>query len=255
MARSYRFPKNPICIYCQKRAGTTVDHVFGRCFFGSVMPEFSMKVPSCRECNSGKGDGSDRDMSADEEYVRTLFAAVGSNHPAAARLILGEITRSLTRNSRLRNTFKEKMTKVDAVTPTGIIVPNRDAIRLDEDDYAKIERVVGKMVRGLCYTMSEVTWPDPCPLPLDWRVVVEQLTQEKFSELDRRFDTCPRNTAWTSMGSENAINFRGVSEARDSHRMLWLFVFYGAIPFFAYTEPDEGYAADEAPPSHAPPGP
>src|SRR5207249_2713461 len=50
MAKSYRFPKNPRCIYCQTRPGTTVDHVFARAFFGSVQPGFSMKAPSCREC-------------------------------------------------------------------------------------------------------------------------------------------------------------------------------------------------------------
>jgi hypothetical protein len=239
MGKSYRFPKNPLCVYCQKRPGTTVDHVFARAFFGTVMPEFSMKAPSCIECNQGKGDGSDLNMSADEEHVRTLFTAMAQSHPTAKRLIQKEVRRSLARNSSLRNRFKAKVVTVDALTPTGIVVPNLPALQLNDDDRAKIQRVLAKMVKGLCYTMSEVTWPDPSPLPHDWRVVVEHVNAEKLLELNQRFDRCPRHSEWTGMGSENAIRFRGASEARDSHKMLWLLIFYDALSYFAYTEPIE----------------
>jgi hypothetical protein len=237
MGSSYRFPKNPLCIYCQKRPGTTEDHAFARAFFGSKAPEFSMKVPSCPECNRGKGDGSDRDMSVDEEYVRTLFVAGAQSHPTANRLIQEEIARSFERNSALREKFKEKMTRVNLMTPSGIVVQNAPALKLERDDRERIKRVLTKMVKGLCYTMSEVTWPDPCPLPLDWDVVVQPVNEQQFVELNQRFNRCARNSRWTGMGSENAIQFRGVSEARNSHRMLWLIVFYGSIPFFVYTEP------------------
>jgi hypothetical protein len=203
------------------------------------MPEFSMKVPSCPECNKGKGDGSERDMCNDEEHVRTLFAAAGQNHPTATRLIEKEITRSFERNASLRNRFLEKMVTVNALTPSGVIVPDISALQINDDDRAKIQRVITKMVKGLHYTMSEVTWPDPCPLPVDWRVAVEYLDAKKYMELNQRFDHCPRNSKWTDMGSEQAIRFRGVSEARDSHRTAWLLLFYEVVPFFAYTEPPE----------------
>lgn len=234
---NYRFPKNPLCIYCQIRPGTTEDHVFSRAFFGAVQPEFAMKVPACRECNNGKGDGTNREMCKDEEYVRTIFTAAGQQHPTAARLIKGEITRSFIRSSSLLNDFKQKMVTLNAVTPSGIVVPNVSAMKLNPQDRERINRVLTKIVKGLCYTMSEVTWPDPCPLPPNWRVVIEQIDKPKFIELNQRFDQCDRNMKWTDMGSEQAIRFRGASEAKDSHFWLWLLHFYDALGFFAYTEP------------------
>src|SRR5689334_9733821 len=85
-----------VCVYCQQRAADTVEHVVARCFFGSVPPKRAVKVPACRECNSGRGDGGIRPMTMDEEYVRTVLALEhrSSDHPVAMQLLSSEIPRS-----------------------------------------------------------------------------------------------------------------------------------------------------------------
>src|SRR5687767_6921400 len=89
-------PPPQLCIYCQERTADTVEHVVARCFFGTMPPRCAIKVPACRECNEGRGDGNQRHMTLDEEYVRTIFAneVNSADHPVAKQLLLNEIPRS-----------------------------------------------------------------------------------------------------------------------------------------------------------------
>jgi hypothetical protein len=85
--------EQPLCIYCQERPGVTVDHVFARAWFGNAKPKVWMTVPACEECNKGRGDGAQRHMSADEEWLRTTIASEynASKHPTAKGPIDSEI--------------------------------------------------------------------------------------------------------------------------------------------------------------------
>src|SRR5262245_4067624 len=91
-----------ICIYCQARPAVNEEHVVAKCFFGGVAPKRYIKVPACRECNAGRGDGGDRPLSMDEEYVRTVMVMEknASSHPVAAKLLKEEVQRSLLRRPK-----------------------------------------------------------------------------------------------------------------------------------------------------------
>lgn len=237
---TYRPEKNPLCIYCQQRPGDTEDHVFARSFFGQVQPEHAMKVPCCKECNQNCGDGEDRRMTLDEEWVRTIFATIGVGyHPAAARLLDNEIERSFQRSPKLKTTFEQMPLKLILEDKHERFSASIVAVDFAPADMKRINRVIRKIVKGLSYTYSEVDWPRPCPLPVDLPIKIHRLTPKAFVTTDRAFNLAPRHGAWTTMGSEGVVRYRAISESSTSHHVAWLLLFYNCLPFLAYAGPKD----------------
>ena len=91
---------NPkICAYCGQRPGEDKEHVVGRVFY-ITPPKTGVIVPSCADCNRGRGDGGIRDMHLDEEYMRNVLCiAEGTQfHPVATELSKTKVVRSFRRS-------------------------------------------------------------------------------------------------------------------------------------------------------------
>jgi hypothetical protein len=240
------------CIYCQERPAATVDHVFARAWFGTAKPKVWMTVPSCEECNQGRGDGEQRHMSADEEWLRTIIASEhnASKHPTAKRLIEGEIIRSFKRRPQFARRLVENARFVDAKTESGIVVPNQPAFALEDD---RLNRVIRKMVRGLFYTYSFRRQDKGTPLPKEWPIAVSRIrTNEDFEKFDKTMDAWPLSLQWWSMGDEKAISYRGAIRNHESNLSIWIIVFYGAVAFLAHTIPPPGSPLAKAEPDLGP---
>jgi hypothetical protein len=91
----------PLCIYCGVRRGKENEHVISKGFYSSP-PKKAITVPSCGNCNRGRGDGRLRPLSLDEEYMRTVLCMTegAANHPVVNALLEGSITRSFRRRPR-----------------------------------------------------------------------------------------------------------------------------------------------------------
>jgi ribosomal protein S10 len=177
-------------------------------------------------------------MTLDEEWARTLFAFIGSrHHPTAARLLTDEIRRSFERRPKLQAAFEQKGVRVSVADKGGSFDATVVELDLNATDRGRINRVVRKMVKGLSYTHSEVTWPDPCPLPKDTHIAIHRVSPMAFERINYAFDSTPRHGDWTRMGDEGAIRFRAVSEARSSHNVAWMLLFYNCIAYLAYAGP------------------
>ena len=221
----------PLCAYCQERPGVTVEHVVARCFFGSVPPKRAIKVPACRECNEGRGDGGQRPLTMDEEYVRTVLALEhrSSDHRVAANLLTNEIPRSYDNSPGLLRRIAHRMSVVDATARGGIIVPSVPLITVETD---RLIRVLKKIARGLFYAVNERPLPQDCPVTCSPR-----LDAEKLAEISRRMDGLKRTTRWWNIGEEGGFRFRCAMEHEHSTRSLWLLIFYDSVAFGVHTVP------------------
>jgi hypothetical protein len=226
-----------LCAYCNERPAVNAEHVVARGFFPKPRPGGLVKVPACRECNAGRGDGASRNMSDDEEYARTFMAseAGASRHPDAKALIDGEIQRSIER-SILANTgfaymVADSIKEVQAVNEYGIHLGNAQIINVET---GRIVRVLTKITRGLFYHITKR------PLPLQRRVFVSSpLNIEKFKTITALFARMPSRTGWKLYGNHQTFGFSGAlwGDPAVSDVSMWMLVFYRRFIFYCDTAP------------------
>lgn len=130
-----------LCTYCRLRPAETDDHVPPKCLFPQPRPSNLITVPSCGICNQG--------ASADEEYflASMMFTEAGSS-PAGRALWQQKLRRMYAKNLGLRYRIAASLTQVNLVTPAGLFLGRRLA---QNPDFARLEKVVVKIVRGLYY--------------------------------------------------------------------------------------------------------
>jgi hypothetical protein len=147
--------KKQTCIYCGKRPAVKNEHVIAESFFitgdSDKLPAVMVTVPSCKECDSGRGDGGPRDFHLDEEYVRNaLVSRVGmENHPIANKL-MPKAARAFGRSVGLAVTMFGTAKELTILRKQkGILVPT-PVVKVDVD-MKRFHRVFKKIVRGLHY--------------------------------------------------------------------------------------------------------
>lgn len=219
------------CIYCCIRPAVNKEDVVAKGFFGKPRPRNPVKVPSCRECNAGRGDGGSRPLSEDEEYTRIVFCAdeAGGGHPVAMSLVAGEISRSLDYSPKLRSMMAANLGLVTGRTSAGILVPNLPAINIRRD---RVYRVLRKITRGMFYAATDQ------PLPPDWEVTVsERLDQKQFEQTRNGIDSLRVRTGWHGIGDTGVFCCSGGKEDPNSYQSVWLLLFYQKIAFATATAP------------------
>jgi hypothetical protein len=222
-------PPTPLCIYCQKRPAVEEEHVIAKGFFGTIPPKCYVKVPACKQCNSGRGDGQPRPMSMDEEYTRTVMANEerAAEHPVAAALLAGEIPRSYENSPAFRDRIAGAMSIGEVRTPQGIIIPNQMTMKVET---GRVARVMQKITRGLFYDLHKR------PLPVGWPVHVS--SPPKVSDIvpvKELMDRCKHKTPVINVGDEKAFMFRGATPDPDQNISVWFLVFYRSIVFVTDT--------------------
>jgi hypothetical protein len=148
------------CAYCLTRDASTREHVIARGFFAK-QPLDNLTVPTCEPCNSGSGDGIDRPLSQDEEYVRTVLAwhAGSWGHSAADELVRGKIARSFARRPDGLPQMLARSMRPLGIDKPGVWFPGRSTMEVDG---ARIGRVLRKITKGLFYVHNEFPLPEDC---------------------------------------------------------------------------------------------
>ena len=130
-------------------------------------------VPVCEDCNRGTGDGVDRPMSMDEEYMRTVLTMTEASerHPVAVKVFEDAVSPSFTRRPKMGTSIINTTKVFRAVTKSGLSLPySRLAFQIDLD---RFERVLRKMAKGMFYAFTK------CPVPIDASFkITPRLTQE-----------------------------------------------------------------------------
>jgi hypothetical protein len=221
-----------ICVYCGERPAVNDEHVVAKCLFTPPLPPM-ITVPSCRECNAGRADGIDRDLSLDEEYLRNVVCMRHDNdHPVAARLRLGKVIRSfensLPMTKALLNGSQPVLLKTATEHPDVYLLDQSGSFNVD---LSRIARVLKKIVRGLFYAREGMS------LPQDYEVrMAPDLPLSTFQEMINMLgDSCDD---WYGLG-DNVFVYRSLRTREDRFRTVWLMVFYESFACSAYTFPRE----------------
>jgi hypothetical protein len=146
----------PVCYICGQRA-TTKDHVIPNGMFPSTSVARRIKAPACVGCNAG--------YSADEEYFRTALVAMQwFRSPIVHDLFVEKVVPSFERdNTALRRSFLQSMQEI--AIDTGREMVSIGLVKLDAE---RMDRVVGKIARGLFYHIRRERLPDDSSLTFHW---------------------------------------------------------------------------------------
>jgi hypothetical protein len=241
MATSFdnRSNASGLCVYCSQRAAVNREHVIARGFFPKPRPGGLPSVPACRECNAGRGDGGTTDLSADEEYVRTVMSAeVGATrHPDAIKLMTNEVTRSVNRsvlaNTGFARMLADSLEVATARNDLGIILGQ---VGLMHVSVPRIVRVLQKITRGLFYYVHNRPLP---PAIRPW--VSATLSQQRAIPIRGLMDLMKHRTGWRCYGNQKTVCWYGATwgDPATSTQFMLLTVFYSRFVFYTDTVPRE----------------
>ena len=265
-AMAKRKKPKPICIYCQKAAGTTKDHVFPNSWYPVTTPTTVQRrtVPCCPPCNGRLKDAEDG-VALDLLFVCNAdvpeIAGVQDNIFKAWKIQHARDPEDHKHRAGKNLKILKTMAWPDAVPGSpvvfvrqggGLYRPASPARKIDKD---AMRAVLQKIVRGLHFL--EVNWfrsrPGPRPteahldplLPLDLKfqyslvpnplvkMLDPTLTIESFSpELLSVIGNCDR---YTMFGP--GLHFRRFRTLHGGS--MWLFRIWGQLDFVVFAYPPE----------------
>ncbi len=189
-----------------------------------------LTVPVCKECNSGKGDGYDRPMSVDEEYVRNMLVIWdgAQEHTAAKTLFEDPVIRSFRRHHRLRTSLLSQQRRIWLPSAGGVLQP-KVAFPYEAE---RVYRVIAKMVKGLFFFYSGN------PLA---KTAVVQAMHIKGHELKSYIETITNTQSFVPpmRVANDVLMLAGTVPPPNTVYSMWVLVFYGIIPFVGITLPAE----------------
>lgn len=147
-----RPPQTQMCVYCNKRPATTVDHVVPLCLFAPPLPLDMVTVPACQPCNVAKSKNDDyfRDM-----LIVDMFCV---DHPVAQCLLAGKMRRSMQRNrSRVAREAVAQQRMESFYSAGGVYLGDVHAVKFED---ARVQDIYSMMVRGLYYKILKKRLPD-----------------------------------------------------------------------------------------------
>lgn len=196
------------CYICGEPA-STVDHVPPQSLFATV-PESIIRVWACEKCNRG--------ASLDEEYVRTILAAMGYAHSLAARQVWeGPVIRSFKRRPEgLRARIAKAILPLEVRSAAGGILGHVPGIGIDGP---RARRVFRKIARGLYFHDR------------GGRLSDEELLLFRDADVKMDFELISRSWPGTDMGE--AFRYRAL-HAPEGSSFIW-FEFYRAHWWLALT--------------------
>ena len=187
-------------------------------------------VPSCEECNSGKGDGIDRKMSLDEEYVRTVFcmSEPADRHPIAMKVLTESVFTSFDRSPKFQQSFLKSGRFETQQTPSGILIPNKFTF---EYDMSRMTRVFTKIAKGLFYNFSKR--PVKKTSAVNVYAKVDQETVDYFAKMIN-----DANHVGPFEIQNQTVVFSGGRNNAESDDSCWILVFYKAYAVVVYIVDD-----------------
>ena len=128
-----------LCIYCGQEADTR-DHVPPKLLFPKPRTKM-VTVPACLQCNKSyeKDDVLFAVASCLDAYIE---------HPQAMHVWESSLRPHILKRPRFRSMLASNIMPGRVVTPTGVYLPDRVAVRFSKE---RLTRVVGRIVRGLLW--------------------------------------------------------------------------------------------------------
>jgi hypothetical protein len=230
---------NPkMCAYCGQRPAEDNEHVVGQVFYINS-PKIGVTVPSCADCNRGRGDGGIRDLHLDEEYMRNVLCiAEGTQfHPVATVLSKTKVVRSFRRSVGLAKSVLKATGFTELKTEGGLFEPYSSRVFYPE--WPRIQRVLRKITKGLYY------WSRDERLSDDYFVLVNPMVRpEEVPLLMDRLDAIGAFGPET-LDEYGVFKFMLGAEKTNAARTQWLIRFYDWAVFHTWTLPKAEVAEGE----------
>lgn len=220
------------CIYCGQRPATEKEHVVAKVFY-ITPPKIGVTVPSCAECNRKRGDGGVRDIHLDEEYMRNVLCmAEGTQtHSIATELFQTKVSRSFRRSIGLKKTLLRAFGRIPFKSEGGIFEPYSSPYFYP--DWARIQRVLRKITRGLYFWSSDKRLPDKYTILVNPAVRPDELP-ELVNQLKNIGEFGPK-----TLDEYNVFCFMVAATKGETARSHWLMRFYGWAVFHTWTLPQK----------------
>jgi hypothetical protein len=187
------------CIYCGSAPGASRDHAIPKSLLGDGRYRPNLRtVPACGPCN--------RFFSRDEEYLRRVIVTFFAHTPEGDALYDGAVGRSFDRSSAIEGAVWGIL-GADAGQPCA------------ELDTASLNRVAGKIVRGLSYLRSGYALPPDAVFAFAWY------------EPEQRPAPLASLLSAAAVDTDDAPNFtfQVVDGPDPAHAQLWELVFFGGF--------------------------
>lgn len=209
------------CAYCaQVTEQITRDHVVPSTLWGGkgFRPKHPVVVPACGDCQ--------HEYDSEAEYFRNCLVAMmdRGSHPVAERVLTGSMDRNLKKSKRAASELLKGLRLLPRMTPSGIMTGAGLGFQID---IVRINRVIEKIVRGIYYHKSRKRFPATHEV----RVFVGNgfWEQEGFQHLFATMSGAEHQ-------GDDVFTCRYVRDNTDRDTTAWLFVFYGKIGFFIWTQ-------------------
>lgn len=218
------------CTYCHSVGPVTDDHVPPKALFGPQDPAAPdlVTVPACNGCREG--------TSKDDEYMRNmLIFRANPSESSDAEAVLRKTVRGLQRpeQTAFRRAIMGSIDLRPVETPSGVYLGRRPVYPVE---LPRVERVLGRTVRGLYYHHTENR------LPAD--SVVQVWPEDAFQGLDPTgrqalkgilgpLSSQPRHV----LGDQAFVYKYAVISNDPDWGSAWLMRFYKDVLFLAITLP------------------
>jgi hypothetical protein len=220
-----------VCIYCQTRPATTVDHAPPKGLFAEPRPSNLITVPACDDCNKGFEKNDDYVLPIATEWL----ASETKDGAAVTQKRLRAINRPQAR--RRWKPFLEGLRVVEARTQSGIYLGRTFQMSLDGK---RIAGTVNRIIRALYYHVTKTALP-----------VAKVVESQPFAHYVQRHGQNPEAMRVIPLirQSPSDVIGDGTFEYRyfcdhESFFSFWYLEFYGRLAFIGFTGELENDNAD-----------
>jgi hypothetical protein len=214
------------CVYCGATKNLSLDHVPPRNLFAKPRPSNLVTVPSCTLCNTA--------ASKDDEYFRLMLSMSEDtgDHPDVQGN-LPTIVRSLTKINKLgfARSLAKHVSMVELRSQAGLYLESKAAYDVDLE---RLDRVVGRTVRGLCYHERTTRIPDTCEVRVWSESGLRDVPRETVDRLQRTI-IGPLLTVNPKVFGKDVFSYRVQFITGNPNWSAWLLLFYKSIAFLAMT--------------------
>lgn len=210
------------CIYCGRIDNLTKDHIPPKNLFAKPRPNNLITVPSCDSCN--------RSFRLDDDYFwMIMHTRMETGGHAELTKTKAKFVASLNRreSARYKRAILNSMFSAELVTKSGLYVGTAPAFRVKG---ARLNRVAGRIVKGLFYHEKGFRLPDTCEAV----AFADPLTMNSDPEVINRIVSYMLTKPEKVIG-DNVFSYRYYFDEEEAYTSAWLMIFFESMLFYGST--------------------
>jgi hypothetical protein len=211
------------CIYCGSMENPTDDHIPPKSLFPKPRPNNLITVPSCNSCNEGFHLDDDYFYMLMQTYIKT------SEHPEMLKT-KEKFIRSIHRkeSAGFRKSILEKVSIHEISTESGIYLGNSPVLDVN---WLRVERVIGRIVKGLFYRKKGIVLPLNCILQV--KAIPDPKNEEEIELF--KYLLKPFAIQKETILGNNVFSYRFIFHEKNDYQTEWLLAFYEKFLFLSST--------------------